>query len=82
MDERIKQQWQALKQLRDQIRVKLHLANQEARERWQEIEPKLEEVEHKLEEGGEKLLDTTHNAFEELGRSVREFGERLLGGKR
>ena len=35
-----------LRTLRDEIRVKLHLAGLDARDRWKQLEPRLAEAEH------------------------------------
>ncbi len=67
-----------LKKLRDEIRVKLHLAGMEVKERWKQLEPRLEEIERKVEAGSEELLGTTTRLFEEVGRAFREFGERIV----
>ena len=67
-----------LKKIRDEIRVKLHLAGMEVKERWKQLEPRLEEIERKVEAGGEEIIGTTTKLFEEVGRAFREFGERLV----
>lgn len=68
-----------LKKLRDEIRVKLHLAGLEVKERWKQLEPKLEEIERKVEAGSEELIGSTTRLFEEVGRAFRELGERIVG---
>lgn len=67
-----------LKKLRDEIRVKLHLAGMEVKERWKQLEPRLEEIERKVEAGGEEIIGTTTRLFEEVGRAFRELGERIV----
>lgn len=66
-----------LKKMRDEIRLKLHLAGMDAKERWKQLEPKVEEIERKLEAGGEEILGATSRLFEEVGRAFREFADRL-----
>lgn len=67
-----------LKKMRDEIRVKLHLAGMEVKERWKQLEPKLEEIERRVEAGSEELIGATTRMFEEVGRAFREMGERFI----
>lgn len=67
-----------LKKMRDEIRVKLHLAGMEVKERWKQLEPRLEEIERRVEAGGEEILGATTRMFEEVGRAFRELGERFI----
>ena len=74
-----KEDLEDLKQMRDEIRVKLHLAGQEAKDKWRELEPKLEELEVKFEKSGQQLGEATTKLFEEVGQAIREFGARVMG---
>jgi hypothetical protein len=67
-----------LKKMRDEIRVKLHLAGMEVKERWKLLEPKLEEIERRVEAGSEEILGATSRMFEEVGRAFRDMGERFI----
>jgi len=67
-----------LKKMRDEIRVKLHLAGMEVKERWKALEPKLEEIERRVETGSEEILGATTRMFEEVGRAFRDLGERFI----
>lgn len=77
MRKRFDQDLAELKKMRDEIRLKLHLAGMDAKERWQKLEPKVEEIERKLEAGGEEILGATNKLFEEVGRAFRELAERI-----
>lgn len=68
-----------LKRMRDEIKLKLHLAGKDAKDRWHELEPKLEELELKFEKGGKDLGATTDKLFEDVGKAVRDFGAKLFG---
>jgi hypothetical protein len=61
-----------LKTLRDEVRVKLHLAGQEAKDRWQKIEPQIEKV-------GDDIAKTSKSAVDELVTRVKEFKKELIG---
>ena len=75
----LKADLEELKRMRDEIKVKLHLAGKDAKDKWHELEPKLEELELKFEKGGRELGATTDKLFEDVGRAVRDFGARLFG---
>ena len=61
-----------LKTMRDEIKVKLHLAGQEAKDRWQKIEPEIEKV-------GQEIAKTSKSTMDELVTRVKEFKKDLIG---
>lgn len=61
-----------LKTMRDEIKVKLHLAGQEAKDRWQKLEPEIEKA-------GNEVAKTSKAAVDELVTRVKEFKKDLLG---
>ena len=61
-----------LKTMRDEIKVKLHLAGQEAKDRWQKIEPEIEKV-------GQEIAKTSKTTMDELVTRVKEFKKDLIG---
>jgi uncharacterized protein YPO0396 len=61
-----------LKTLRDEIKVKLHLAGQEAKDRWQKIEPEIDKMGHEIHKTSKATID-------ELVTRVKEFKKDLLG---
>lgn len=66
-----------LTRVRDEIRVKLHLAGMEAKERWAELEPKLDKVEQDVEAAGETVAEATGKLLSDIGKSIRELGDKL-----
>ncbi len=57
---------QLLRQLRDEVRVEMHLAGMEAKDQWNALEPKLaiaEQAGHVMTEATKQLL---HDTVEEL----------------
>lgn len=61
-----------LKTMRDEIKVKLHLAGQEAKDRWQKLEPEIEKA-------GTEVAKTSKAAVDELVTRVKEFKKDLIG---
>lgn len=57
-----------LKQKRDELRLKIHLASKEAQDEWEELEEKMEKFSSraKLDETGEGIGDALGKVGEEL----------------
>ncbi len=63
-----------LKTLRDEIKVKLHLAGMDVRDQWAKLEPELSKVERAAEqatESSKKLMDDALNRLKALRDSLR-----------
>ena len=67
-----------LKQQRDELRLQLHLASQEAKEEWNELEEKMEQfsAKVKLKETGEGV----GKALGQLGHELKLGYERVRKG--
>ena len=66
-----------LKRVRDEIRLKVHLAGMEAKELWGALEPRLEGLEKEIEGAGETVAQATGKLLTELGKSIRDLGDKL-----
>ena len=63
-----------LKTLRDEIKVKLHLAGMDAKDQWSKLEPELSKVERAAEqatESSKKLMDEALSRLKSLRDSLR-----------
>jgi CBS domain-containing protein len=69
-----------LSQLRDELRIKLHLAGLEVRTQWESVEPKLLGLERSLEQQGEGALDAAGELAIELVKAFRDFSLRSQNG--
>jgi hypothetical protein len=67
----------SLTQLRDEIRVRLHLAQLDAKDKWQELETQLESLEHRVTADGGTLLGATAQLAREMKQSLMDFRQRL-----
>ncbi len=67
----------SLAQLRDEIRVRLHLARLDAKEKWQELETQFASLEHRLTADGGSLLGSSAQLAKDLQQSLLEFRQRL-----
>lgn len=66
-----------LQTLRDEIRVKLHLAGMDAKDAWHELEPRLERLEAQVAREGASVADATLELARELSVAFRAFRDRL-----
>lgn len=63
-----------LKTLRDEVKVKLHLAGMDAKDQWAKLEPELSKVERAADqatESSKKLLDETLKRLKAIRDSLR-----------
>jgi hypothetical protein len=70
MHERFTRRGAQLRTLRDEVRVKLHLAGMDARDRWRELEPEVDAALAKIE-------DATGRALDRLIRKIEKFNDSL-----
>ena len=64
--------------LRDELRVRLHLASKEAQRQWETIEERLLELEHSLQEQSGSVRDTASDVAVSVARVFRDFMLRHL----
>ncbi|HEY1536889.1 MAG TPA: CBS domain-containing protein [Polyangiaceae bacterium] len=69
-----------LSQLRDELRVKLHLAGLEVRAQWESVEPKLLGLERSIEQQGEGAFEAAGELAVELVKAFRDFSVRSQDG--
>jgi hypothetical protein len=67
----------SLTQLRDEIRVRIHLAQMDARDKWQELEAQLASLEHRVATDGGTFIGATTQLATELKQSLTDFRQRL-----
>lgn len=66
-----------LAQLRDEIRVRLHLAQMDAKEKWQDLEMKLANLEQKVTADGGSVMGASAQLAKDLKQSLIDFRQRL-----
>jgi hypothetical protein len=67
----------SITQLRDEIRVRLHLAQLDAKDKWQELETQLASLEHRVSSDGGSVMGATAQLAKELKQSLVDFKHRL-----
>lgn len=71
---------QKLAQMRDELKVKMHLAKADARKEWEKLEDKWQEFERKgqaVENATEQSRQEIQEALGELSRELKEGYERI-----
>ncbi len=66
---------EALRTLRDQIRVQLHLGRLDARGEWERLAPRLEQT---LERAKSDLSEATRQAVAEVTEAAKRFSQRVV----
>ncbi|HEU4728868.1 MAG TPA: hypothetical protein VFT22_13285 [Kofleriaceae bacterium] len=70
--------WDDLRQIADEIQLKIHLAEMDARDRWHAILPRLTDLEHKLERAGGTVGDSVKHELSEIGAALRHLREDVV----
>ena len=76
MRTRIDEMLEDLKQERDELQVRLHLAKLETSEEWQKLEAKM----GKFESKAKQLGSVTAEASKDMGRAAKLLGEEIRDG--
>ena len=66
-----------MKTLRDEIRVQMHLAKAEMKDKWDTLESKFEDMETKLGDAAEETRQTVNVIAEELNDAYKRIKARL-----
>ena len=75
LGERLQEQVDELKRLRDELRVQAELAKMEARDLWEHSEKRWEELESNLERVGREAQEPIEKVGEAARQLVHEIGE-------
>jgi hypothetical protein len=71
---------QELRTLRDEVRLKLHLAGQEAKDQWEtKFEPRIEKLEQQVRTATDNTMDAIRDAIDQARDSFKGFRDRLVG---
>jgi len=79
----VKKNLASLQALRDEVRVKIHLAGMNLKDQWRKLEPRLDEVEkaaHDISEASRAALKEAVKRLEQLRDSIRGRSASSHGG--
>jgi hypothetical protein len=81
IEEQLKRESQAvvdeLATLRDEIRLKMHLAGAEGKEAWNKLEPQLSQFEQRVGQAAEGSLEELRKAGTELKANFQRFYQNM-----
>jgi predicted nuclease with TOPRIM domain len=66
-----------LQQLRDEIRLKMHLASMDLRDRFEKIEPDVRDFEHRAEQVSEDVGQELHEGWDHLKKALTRIRDEL-----
>ena len=70
-----------LRTLRDEVRLKLHLAGKDAKSQWETtFEPRIEKIEQQVRSATDNTVDAIRDAIDQARDSFQGFRDRLTGG--
>jgi flagellar biosynthesis chaperone FliJ len=59
--------------LRDEIKLKLHLAGMDAKDEWNKVEPQVTQLEGKLNEAAEDVNEATREAVDDVVKRLQKI---------
>jgi hypothetical protein len=71
-----------LKTIRDQLRVKIHLAEMDARSTWRQLKPRLRDLERKSARAGAAAQVEIEAALKKLRSSLRSLRKHVESARR
>jgi hypothetical protein len=67
-----------LERMRDEIRVKVHLAGLEAKSAWKTLEPRLDQLERDVREEGSVVKGASIELAKDLKKAFESFRARIV----
>jgi hypothetical protein len=65
--------WDDVRQMTDELKVKMHLAGMDLRERWKALQPRLEKLEQKVTAATDRAETAVAHEVGEVGALLREL---------
>lgn len=79
-NERVQEAVETLKQQRDELRLKMHLAKADARDEWEEMEGKWDNLRERLKAAGDEASEAkgdVRDALKSLAAEIKKGYERI-----
>jgi hypothetical protein len=70
--------WDDLRRITDELQLKIHLAEMDARDRWRDLQPQLSGIEQRIADAGGMASETVTHELTELGTGLRQLTGDLL----
>lgn len=66
-----------LRQIADELELKIHLAGMDARDRWKELKPRFAQLEQTLARAGARASDVVVRELSSIGAALRRLRDDL-----
>jgi arabinogalactan endo-1,4-beta-galactosidase len=66
-----------VKRLRDEVRVRIHLAEMDARDAWHKLEPRIDKLDRQFDKAGTRVSIELKAALEQARTSLKALRDRL-----
>jgi hypothetical protein len=66
-----------LQQLRDEIKLQIHLGTAEAKQKWHEIQPQIDQFEKRAERATETITDEVRESYAQLRSAMHRVRAEL-----
>jgi hypothetical protein len=73
----VKKTYSLLQTLRDETKVKIHLAGLDIKKSWDELQPKLHEAEQSAERAAESATEATLEAMKATAKKLQKIADSL-----
>jgi hypothetical protein len=73
----LKKNLDQLQKLRDEIRVRLHLAGMDAKNTWSKLEPRIALVEQQLQKATHELSDASRTALDDVIKALKKLRDSM-----
>jgi hypothetical protein len=72
--------WDEVRQIADELKLKIHLASMDARDRWRTLEPRLTAIENDLASSGERAGQVVTKELSAICAALQRLRAEILGG--
>lgn len=69
--------WDALRRLRDEVGLEIHLARMELRDRWHALVPRIEKIEETILKASDRAETVVEKELAALGKAMRDLRDDL-----
>lgn len=72
--------WDEVRRVADELELKIHLANMDARDRWQALQPRLTAFEHRMKDATQRASKTVVAELQSLWSALRGLRDDIPSG--
>jgi len=69
--------WDEVRQIADELELKIHLAGMDARDQWRALKPKITDIEKRIASSSDKAGKAIANELSEMGDALRKLRDEV-----